>query len=60
MPKMYEAIKRRLISEGKSEDSAQSSAAAIYNSKHPSAPMSGAHPNPEAEKKRKTSRRKLK
>lgn len=41
MPKQYEAIRDKMMSEGMSEDMAQSHAAAIYNSKHPGAPVTG-------------------
>lgn len=43
MPKQYEAIRDRLEREGKSHDEVQSSAAAIYNSKHKNKPVTGSH-----------------
>lgn len=39
MPKQYEAIRDKLISQGKSTAAAKTSAAKIYNSKHPGAPV---------------------
>lgn len=47
MPAQYEAIRDKLAkgaTSGPAYDQAQSSAAAIYNSQHPDAPMSSAHP----------------
>lgn len=39
MPKQYEAIRDKLIAEGKSSQDAKKHAAMIYNSKHPGAPV---------------------
>jgi hypothetical protein len=48
MPKQYEAIRNKLAKGAKpgspAYDRAQSSAAAIYNSRHHDRPMSAAHP----------------
>ena len=42
MPKMYEAIRDRLISKGKSEKEAKRIAAATYNTRHPGNPVTPA------------------
>lgn len=42
MPKQYEAIRDKFISEGMSSDEAKTRAAKIYNAKHPSAPVTPA------------------
>jgi len=39
MPKQYEAIRDRFINQGMSEKEAKTRAAKIYNSKHPSHPV---------------------
>ena len=39
MPKQYEAIRDKLVAQGKSLKEAKTSAAKIYNSKHPKAPV---------------------
>ena len=41
MPAQYEAMRDKFKKSGMSMDKAQSKAAAIYNSKHPGAPISG-------------------
>ena len=41
MPRQYTAIRDKQVKKGVPYDKAQSSAAAIYNSLHPDAPMSG-------------------
>ena len=41
MPKQYEAIRDKLATQGVDYDEAQSRAAAIYNAKHPSRPVTG-------------------
>lgn len=41
MPKQYEAMRDKFASEGMDYDAAQGKAAAIYNSKHPGAPVTG-------------------
>ena len=43
MPKQYEAIRDKFVSEGMPLKEAKTRAAKIYNSKHPKAPISGAH-----------------
>ena len=43
MPKAYEAMRDKFAGEGLPYDKAQGKAAAIYNSKHPSAPVTGKH-----------------
>lgn len=52
MPKQYEAIRDRLISEGMSRDQAQSHAARIYNSQHPGRPVTGHHSDKQKPPKR--------
>ena len=47
MPAQYLAMKEKFMSQGMSEDTAQSKAARIYNAKHPGAPV-----GPNYEKKR--------
>lgn len=44
MPKQYEAIRNKFAAKGMDYDEAQKHAAMIYNSQHPSMPMSPAHP----------------
>ena len=44
MPRQYEAIRDSLVKSGKDYDQAQTIAAKIYNSRHPSNPMSPSHP----------------
>jgi hypothetical protein len=39
MPRQYEAIRDRLIREGKSEKEAKRRAARIYNARHPDNPV---------------------
>ena len=39
MPKQYEAIRDKLIAQGLREAAAKQSAARIYNSQHPNAPV---------------------
>jgi len=39
MPKQYEAIRDRLMQDGKSEKEAKRIAAATYNKRHPGHPM---------------------
>lgn len=41
MPKAYEAMRDKFASEGMDYDKAQGKAAAIYNSKHKGAPVTG-------------------
>lgn len=41
MPKQYTAIRNKFAAEGMDYDEAQSRAAAIYNSKHKSNPVTG-------------------
>ena len=41
MPAQYEAIRDKLAAKGMDYDQAQAHAAAIYNSKHPGAPVTG-------------------
>ena len=50
MPRQYEAIRDKLAGQGMNYDEAQSHAAAIYNSKHPKAPVTG---NSDAKRKSK-------
>lgn len=54
MPKQYEAIRDKLA-KTMSYDEAQSHAAAIYNSKHPGAPVTG---RSEGKRKKKSKLRK--
>lgn len=50
MPRQYVAIRDKLVSQGMDYDKAQSHAAAIYNSKHPGAPVgSGSHEEDKAD-----------
>lgn len=44
MPAQYEAIRDALVRQGRPYGTAQRIAAATYNSQHPDAPMSPAHP----------------
>lgn len=56
MPRQYEAIRDKLAkgaTSGPAYDSAQSSAAAIYNSKHPEAPVTGKSDSSRPKKRRK-------
>ena len=39
MPKAYEAMRDKFMAQGMSEDKAQAKAAAIFNAKHPKAPV---------------------
>jgi hypothetical protein len=41
MPPQYEAIRDKLVKEGKPLKEAKTTAAKIYNSKHPEAPVTG-------------------
>ena len=41
MPKQYEAIRDKLVAKGMNYDKAQGHAAAIYNARHPNAPVTG-------------------
>lgn len=41
MPKQYEAIRDKFAAKGMDYDKAQAHAAAIYNAKHPKAPVTG-------------------
>ncbi len=43
MPKAYESMRDSFMKKGMSKDAAQAKAAAIYNSKHPGAPVTGKH-----------------
>lgn len=43
MPRAYEHMRDAFIRKGMTKDAAQAKAAAIYNSKHPSAPVTGKH-----------------
>lgn len=43
MPKQYEAIRDSLMKKGMSKDEAQEHAARIYNSKHPTRPVTRKH-----------------
>lgn len=42
-PKAYVHMKEAFIDQGMSKKSAQAKAAAIYNAKHPDAPVTGKH-----------------
>ncbi len=43
MPKGYEKMRDKFMSEGLSEKAAQTKAAKIWNSKHPDNPVTGKH-----------------
>jgi hypothetical protein len=43
MPREYEAIRDSLKKSGKSDKEAKSEAAAIFNKRHPNAPVTGKH-----------------
>lgn len=43
MPKQYEAMRDKFKKEGLSDKKAKAKAAAIYNAKHPKAPVTGKH-----------------
>lgn len=43
MPKQYEAMRDKFISEGMSERAAKAKAARIWNSMHPERPVTGKH-----------------
>lgn len=45
MPRQYEHIRDRYVAKGMDYDKAQSIAAATYNTQHPKAPMTRAHPD---------------
>lgn len=50
MPKAYESMRDKFKSEGMSDQAAKSKAAAIYNSTHKNAPVTGKH-EPKGKKK---------
>jgi hypothetical protein len=52
MPRQYEAIRDKFVSQGMSLKEAKSHAAAIYNSKHPGNPV-GAHYEAKLKKKKR-------
>lgn len=58
MPKQYEAMRDKLAAGGMNYDAAQSKAAAIYNAKHPKAPVTG-NPNNEKPRGKQSALRKL-
>lgn len=43
MPRQYTAMRNKFVADGMSYDAAQAKAAAIYNAKHPRAPVTGRH-----------------
>ena len=49
MPKQYESMRDSFKKQGMSAKNAKAKAAAIYNAKHPSAPVTGKH-NPKKKK----------
>ena len=57
MPKQYEAIRDKLISQGKDVKAAKSDAAAIYNSRHPGKPLRPDRPEKKQQGKKSLGRR---
>lgn len=43
MPKQYESMRDKFKKEGLGDKAAKAKAAAIYNAKHPKAPVTGKH-----------------